>query len=205
MENFYRIVGKRLFDVVASIFLLLLSAPLILVISLFLWIENRGSIFFIQARPGLYEKAFNIVKFKTMNNRKDENEILLPDMQRITKVGSWLRRLSLDELPQLWNVLRGDMSMIGPRPLLFKYIPLYSARERRRHEVKPGITGWAQVNGRNAISWEKKFELDLHYIEHLSFALDLHIVWLTLVKIVKREGINQSELQPMQPFEGHSK
>lgn len=204
MGNFYQTVGKRFFDVLASMLLLLLAAPAMVFIALLLWIESRD-VFFMQSRPGLHEKAFNIVKFKTMNNRKDENGVLLPDMQRITKVGSWLRRLSLDELPQLWNVLKGDMSMIGPRPLLFKYLPLYSNRERRRHEVKPGITGWAQVNGRNAISWEKKFELDIYYMEHLSFTLDLQIVWLTFIKIVKREGINQSELRPMQPFEGHSK
>lgn len=190
---------------VTSTSLIIFTSPILLGASLLLWIENRGGIFFIQKRPGRDEKAFKIVKFKTMSDRRDEAGNLLPDMQRITKIGGWLRKFSLDELPQLWNVLKGDMSMIGPRPLLFKYVPLYSDRERRRHEVKPGITGWAQVNGRNTISWEKKFELDLYYIEHLSFALDMKIVWLTIIKILKREGINQSELRPMQPFEGHAK
>lgn len=202
-ERLYSKYAKRLFDLVVSGLVIILTSPFFLIASLLLWIENRGDIFFTQRRPGYKEKPFDIIKFKTMNDKRDVDGNLLPDMQRITKVGKWLRKFSLDELPQLWNVLKGDMSMIGPRPLLFKYIPLYTYRQRRRHEVKPGITGWAQVNGRNAISWEKKFELDLYYIENISFALDMKIAWLTVIKILKREGINQSELRPMHPFEGN--
>lgn len=143
-----------------------------------------------------------MIKFKTMTDEKDEKGNLLPDMQRITTVGNWIRRLSLDELPQLLNVLKGDMSLIGPRPLLMRYLPLYNNEQRKRHNVKPGITGWAQVNGRNAISWERKFQLDVYYVKHQSFMLDMKILWLTILKVLKREGINQSDSRPMQPFEG---
>ena len=202
MGLIYSAFGKRILDIMISGLVLILTLPILLIAFILLWVENSGSVFFIQERPGLYERSFRIMKFKTMNDERGPDDNLLPDVQRITKVGGWLRKLSLDELPQLWNVLKGDMSLIGPRPLLFKYIPLYSERQRRRHEVKPGITGWAQVNGRNAISWEKKFELDLYYIEHISFGLDMKIVWLTIIKIIKREGVNQSELRPMQPFKG---
>lgn len=200
--HFYQKYGKRLLDLVISGSIIIILSPLWGVTSLFLYIQNKGGVFFIQERPGLNEKPFKILKFKTMNDQRDKTGNLLSDMQRITKMGAWLRKFSLDELPQLWNVLKGDMSLIGPRPLLFKYIPLYSDRQRRRHEVKPGITGWAQVNGRNAISWNKKFELDIFYIEHLGFALDMKIAWLTIIKVLKREGINQSDTRPMQPFEG---
>ena len=202
MGHLYKNYGKRLLDLVISGAAILFTSPIFGSVSLLLWVINKGDVFFIQVRPGQNERPFKILKFKTMNDQLDEKGKLLPDMQRITKVGRWLRKLSLDELPQLWNVLKGDMSIIGPRPLLFKYIPLYSDRQRRRHEVKPGITGWAQINGRNAISWEEKFELDLHYIEHVSLALDMKIIWLTMIKILKREGVNQSELRPMQPFKG---
>src|SRR5699024_9141205 len=157
-----------------------------------------------QKRPGYREKAFRIVKFKTMSDKKDEQGNLLPDGERITPLGSWIRKLSVDELPQLFNVLKGDMSMIGPRPLLFKYLPLYSDRQRRRHEVRPGITGWAQVNGRNAISWKRKFELDIYYVDHLCFLLDFRICWLTILKILKREGVNRSDNATMPPFSGNS-
>ena len=148
------------------------------------------------------EKSFHIIKFKTMTDERGKDGNLLPDKDRITSLGQWVRKLSLDELPQLINVLKGDMSMIGPRPLLFKYIPLYTDEQRRRHNVRPGITGWAQVNGRNAISWTKKFELDQYYVEHVSAALDFKIFWLTILKIFKREGINQSEEKTMAPFDG---
>ena len=198
----YARFGKRLFDLITCMVVIILTLPLFIVASVLLFIENGGSVFFQQKRAGFNDRPFHIIKFKTMSDKRGPSGNLLPDIERITVVGRWLRRFSLDELPQLFNVLKGDMSMIGPRPLLFTYVPLYSPKQRQRHDVKPGITGWAQVNGRNAISWEKKFELDLYYIEHLSFSLDLKIVWLTIVKILKREGINQSELRPMQPFEG---
>lgn len=205
MNMFYVKCGKRVLDVIVSLLILTAALPLLLATAFLLWVSNSGTVFFYQIRPGFKEKPFYIIKFKTMTDKKDEHGALLPDMQRITTVGSWVRKFSLDELPQLLNVLKGDMSLIGPRPLLFKYLPLYSDEQRRRHEVKPGITGWAQVNGRNAISWEKKFELDRYYVEHISFALDIKIIWLTIIKILKREGINQSEMRPMQPFEGQTK
>lgn len=186
----------------ASLVLLLFSFPVLLVVSILLAFQNKGSIFFYQKRPGYMEKPFYIIKFKTMTDERDEDGNLLPDNERITAVGSWIRKLSVDELPQLFNVLKGDMSMIGPRPLLFKYIPLYTDQQRKRHLVKPGITGWAQVNGRNSISWSEKFEYDVYYEENLSFVLDLKIVWLTIYKILRREGINQSETSTMQPFDG---
>jgi lipopolysaccharide/colanic/teichoic acid biosynthesis glycosyltransferase len=167
-----------------------------------LWLQNKGSAFFFQDRPGQNEKKIRIVKFKSMTDEKDKEGKLLPDNERITRLGRFVRKWSLDELPQLFNVLKGDMSLIGPRPLLFKYIPLYSEEQRQRHHVKPGITGWAQVNGRNAISWHKKFELDVYYVENLSFGLDFKIFWKTILKIIKREGINQSQERPMQPFDG---
>jgi len=198
----YRILFKRLFDIVISVFLLLLTLPVTIFITLILIIQNKGQAFFYQQRPGLDEKTFNLIKFKTMTDQKDIKGDLLPDNERITPVGGWIRKLSLDELPQLLNVLKGDMSLIGPRPLLSKYIPLYSAEQRKRHDVKPGITGWAQVNGRNAIPWKQKFELDLYYVQNISFTLDLKIIWLTIIKILKREGIDQSDARPMQPFDG---
>jgi lipopolysaccharide/colanic/teichoic acid biosynthesis glycosyltransferase len=189
-------------DLALAALALLLISPIFIGIALLLLIQNRGKIFFYQRRPGLHEKPFYIIKFKTMTDRRDEKGELLPDMQRITSIGRWIRKLSLDELPQLFNVLKGDMSLIGPRPLLFQYIPLYSSEQRRRHQVKPGITGWAQVNGRNAISWEEKFNYDLYYVDNYSFSLDIKILWLTIQKVLKREGINQSDARPMQPFQG---
>ncbi len=198
----YETFFKRLFDLVASTLLLILASPLMILSAIVLYIQNSGKILFYQQRPGYKEKPFNIMKFKTMTDERDGEGSLLPDVDRITKIGGWIRKLSFDELPQLFNVLKGDMSLIGPRPLLFKYIPLYSERQRRRHEVKPGITGWAQVNGRNSISWERKFELDIYYVENVSLQLDLKIFWLTILKIMKREGVNQSDARPMQPFDG---
>ena len=184
--------------------LIIVLSPLILLVSALLSIQNKGTPFFYQDRPGKGEKRIRIVKFKSMTDERDEKGRLLPDNQRITRLGRFVRKWSLDELPQLFNVLKGDMSLIGPRPLLFKYIPLYSDEQRRRHEVKPGITGWAQVNGRNAISWQKKFELDVYYVDHLSFRLDFKIFWKTILKILKREGIDQSKERPMQPFTGNN-
>lgn len=200
----YKKYGKRLFDFLISLCLIILLSPLLLVIVILLLIQNNGDIFFIQVRPGKDEKAIKIIKFKTMNDAKDENGNLLPDIERTTKVGNKLRKWSLDELPQLFNVLKGDMSLVGPRPLLFKYIPLYNQEQRRRHEVKPGITGWAQVNGRNSITWTEKFKYDVYYVDHVSFWFDLKIIFLTILKVLKREGINQSSERPMQPFNGYN-
>ena len=181
--------------------LVLLSPGLIIVIIL-LALVNKGKPFFFQDRPGYKERRIRIIKFKSMNDKTDDNGRLLPDNIRLTLVGKFLRLTSLDELPQLVNVLKGDMSLIGPRPLLFKYLSLYSEEQKRRHEVKPGITGLAQVNGRNAISWKKKFEYDVYYVDHLSLYLDLQIILKTIRKILIREGVNQSDDRPMRPFNG---
>lgn len=193
---------KRTFDVIASILVLIVASPLMLTSAIVLYLQNSGDVLFYQRRPGYLERPFYIMKFKTMTDERDSNDKLLPDIKRITKAGGLIRKLSLDELPQLFNVLKGDMSLIGPRPLLFKYIPLYNEFQRRRHEVKPGITGLAQVNGRNSISWEKKFEYDIYYVENVSIYLDMKIFFRTILKILKREGVNQSEARPMQPFDG---
>lgn len=197
-KNFF----KRILDLVVSLIGLIISFPFIIIVYIILYRQNRGKVFFFQERPGLDQKGFHIIKFKTMSDAKDGTGKLLPDNQRITKVGKIIRKLSIDELPQLLNVLKGDMSLVGPRPLLFKYMPLYSEEQLRRHEVKPGITGWAQVNGRNSISWTKKFELDIFYVNQLSFLLDIKILWLTFIKVIKKEGVNQNDDRPMQPFEG---
>jgi undecaprenyl phosphate N,N'-diacetylbacillosamine 1-phosphate transferase len=178
--------------------------PLMLLVGLLLMTFNKGSvIFFTQERTGRNAKIFHIIKFKTMTDRRDENKKLLPDEVRMTPIGKFIRSTSLDELPQLINVLKGDMSLVGPRPLLEKYIPLYSKEQFRRHEVKPGITGWAQVNGRNAISWERKFELDVWYVDNASVMLDLKILWLTIKKVFKREGISGADSSTMTPFSGN--
>lgn len=200
----YKQLFKRLIDIFVALLVLVVFAPFLLIIAVLLTFQNRGSAFFLQERPGKAQKAFHIIKFKSMNDAKDEQGNLLPDVQRITPVGGFVRKYSLDELPQLVNVLKGDMSLVGPRPLLFKYIPLYSEEQNRRHNVRPGITGWAQVNGRNAISWTKKFELDIYYIDNLSFLLDLKILYKTFLKVVKSEGVNQSSERPMQPFTGNN-
>ncbi|REL24745.1 sugar transferase [Rhodohalobacter sp. SW132] len=193
---------KRIFDFFVALLVLLLISPIFIIVAILLFFQNRGSVFFLQERPGYREQPFRIIKFKTMTDEKDDEGNLLPDVDRITGLGQFIRKYSLDELPQLINVLKGDMSLIGPRPLLFKYIPLYSDEQRRRHEVRPGITGWAQVNGRNSISWSKKFKLDVYYVDNVSLSLDFKIFWLTILKVVKREGVNQSEARPMQPFDG---
>lgn len=202
MEVIYKKYMKRFIDITGALLLLTVMLPITLVVGLLLALQNRGSIFFYQERPGFLEQPFHIIKFKTMTDEKDEDGILLPDNDRITTLGKWVRKLSIDELPQLLNVLKGEMSMIGPRPLLFKYIPLYTDEQKRRHNVRPGITGWAQVNGRNAISWTRKFELDQYYVENISAALDFKIFWLTIVKIFNREGVNQSADRTMPPFDG---
>ncbi|MFN0290217.1 sugar transferase [Pedobacter helvus] len=198
----YRYALKRLLDFIVALLALVLFSPLIAITYVLLKFANGGKAFFFQERPGYKEKPFYIIKFKTMRDDRDAQGSLLPDVDRTTKIGKRIRSLSIDELPQLVNVLKGDMSLVGPRPLLFKYIPLYSVEQRKRHLVKPGITGLAQVSGRNSISWTKKFELDTFYADQLSFRLDLKILWLTVIKVVKREGINQTAERPMQPFNG---
>ena len=195
---------KRLFDLFSSLIGLIILLPLFLLTSLLLLINNRGKIFFTQERPGYKEGRFKVIKFKTMNEKLDAKGNLLSNFERTTKFGSFLRKYSLDEIPQLLNVIIGDMSLVGPRPLLFKYIPLYSDKQRQRYNVKPGITGWAQVNGRNSISWTKKFEFDVYYVEHCSFQFDLKIIFLTLLKVVKSEGINVSTTTTSQPFNGRN-
>lgn len=198
------IIVKRIIDLFLGIFLLLVLLPLLVLVSFLLFLANQGSPFFTQLRPGLHEKIFLLIKFKTMNDNKDANDNLLPDSKRLTPIGRFVRSTSLDEIPQLINVVKGDMSLIGPRPLLVKYLPLYNDFQKRRHEVRPGITGWAQVNGRNAISWEEKFKLDVWYVDNMSFALDMKILWMTLVKVFKREGISSGSSVTMEAFKGSS-
>ena len=198
----YKRFPKRFIDFILSLVLVIVLLPLIIVVYFILYRQNKGAAFFFQERPGKNQKPFNIIKFKTMSDAKSLDGKLLPDNQRITKAGKIIRKLSIDELPQLVNVLKGDMSLIGPRPLLYKYMPLYSEEQLRRHDVRPGITGWAQVNGRNAISWTRKFELDIEYVNNLSFFLDLKILWLTFIKVLKTEGVNQTDDRPMMPFDG---
>lgn len=200
----YRLFFKRFLDILVSLIGLIVASPILIIVFCILAFQNKGSIFFFQERPGLNQKAFRIIKLKTMTDARDAEGNLLPDNQRITKAGKIIRRLSIDELPQLLNVLKGDMSLIGPRPLLFKYIPLYSDEQLRRHNVRPGITGWAQVNGRNSISWKQKFDYDIYYVDHLSLLLDVKILWLTFIKVVRTEGVNQSDERPMQPFNGNN-
>ena len=200
----YKNFIKPLFDFTVSFILLLILSLIMTVLTLLLFIANRGQPFFFQDRPGKIEKKITIIKFKSMNDRRDKNGDLLPDAKRLTRVGGVVRRYSLDELPQLFSVIKGDMSLVGPRPLLFKYLPLYNDTQRRRHEVKPGITGWAQINGRNSLSWVKKFEHDVHYVDHMSFAFDIKILWRTFYKVVKSEGVNQAPGRPMKPFQGES-
>lgn len=199
-EHFF----KRIFDFLIALIALLLLSPVILVVFVALLISYRSTPFFFQDRPGFQERKIRIIKFKSMNDKRDASGNLLPDNVRLTPLGKFIRKYSLDELPQLINVLIGDMSLVGPRPLLFKYLPLYNNTQRRRHEARPGITGWAQVNGRNSISWEEKFKLDVYYVDHVSLAFDLKILWLTVMKVIQREGVNQSDDRPMQPFTGNS-
>lgn len=200
----YKNYLKRTLDFILGFFGFLLLSPILCVVTILLAIANQGKPFFFQTRPGKNEKLFNIVKFKTMNDQKDNNGNLLPDIQRLTKMGSFVRKTSLDELPQLLNVLKGDMSLIGPRPLLPEYLPLYNGEQKKRHLVRPGITGWAQINGRNAISWEDKFKLDVFYVKNLSFLLDLKILFLTLKKVVIREGISSKTSATMEYFKGNN-
>ena len=195
---------KRLFDCGASLILVLTLSPLILLLLALVRVEMGSPVLFRQLRPGLNGKAFSVLKFRTMKETQDSSGQLLPDAVRLTKLGQWLRRLSLDELPQLLNVLRGEMSLVGPRPLLMEYLPLYSPEQARRHEVRPGITGWAQVNGRNAISWEHKFAMDVWYIDNQSFCLDMKILLLTVKKVAARDGVSQQGEVIMSRFLGSS-
>lgn len=202
MRSYYVSGCKRIIDVLVAFIALVLTSPLLIAITIVLFVLNHGKPFFIQPRPGDRERIVHVVKFMTMTNAVDEHGELLPNHLRITPFGALLRKTSLDEMPQLWNVLKGDMSLVGPRPLLPRYLPLYSDYQRRRHEVRPGITGWAQVNGRNTISWQEKFELDVWYVDNVSFLLDLKILWLTLVQVFRREGIDAGEAVTMEPFDG---
>ena len=201
----YKHFFKRLLDFLLVSFVLLLIWPILLLITLWLHFANKGAgAFFFQERPGKDGKIFKVIKFKTMTDERDAEGNLLPDAERLTKVGRFVRSTSIDELPQLINVLKGDMALIGPRPLLPQYLPLYSKEQARRHEVRPGITGWAQVNGRNAISWTKKFELDVWYVDHCSFLLDAKIFFLTIKKVFVREGISQEGQATMEVFNGNN-
>lgn len=201
----YRGLIKRGFDCCVALVIMLLFVPLFLVCMMVLGIVNRDiNIFFLQARPGKNGKIFYVVKFKTMTDERGTNGELLPDEKRLTKIGKFIRSTSLDELPQLINVLKGDMSLIGPRPLLPQYLPLYTKEQIRRHDVRPGITGWAQVNGRNDISWGKKFELDVWYVDHLSFWLDMKIIFLTIWKVLKRDGVSKEGMATTEPFNGYN-
>ncbi len=200
----YRSLFKPLFDRLGALLLLTLLSPLLLVLILLIRIKLGSPILFKQERPGKDEKPFTIYKFRTMNDQKDSKGELLPDEERLTPLGKFIRSLSLDELPQLLNVLKGEMSFIGPRPLLTEYLPLYNETQKKRHKVTPGITGWAQVNGRNAITWEKKFELDVYYVEHISWKLDLKIIMMTLQKIIRRSDISQEGHATVEKFNANN-
>jgi len=199
----YKIYFKRFLDFFAALIGLLLLSPIFLLATIGLFFANNGKPFFFQTRPGKNEKLFQIIKFKTMNDKKDAAGNLLSDAERLTPIGSFVRKTSLDEIPQLLNVLKGDMSLIGPRPLLIQYLPLYNSIQKKRHDIRPGITGWAQVNGRNAISWEQKFEYDVWYVENCTFLLDVKILLLTVKKVFKREGISQEGSATTDNFKGN--
>ena len=205
----YKHFFKRFLDIVLSLLALICLSPVLLIVTLLLYIANEGAgAFFLQERPGYKGRIFKVIKFKTMNDKRDENGKLLLDTLRITKVGKFVRSTSMDELPQLINVLKGDMSLIGPRPLLVKYLPLYSKEQMRRHDVRPGITGWAQCHGRNAMTWKKKFEYDVWYVDHLSFMTDLKVIFYSIKTVFAREGINgeneESSRPTMEEFNGHN-
>lgn len=200
----YKKFFKRLFDFFIALIGLIVLSPIFIFVTIGLYFANDGKPFFFQARPGLNGKIFKIIKFKTMNDKKDANGNLLPDADRITPLGALVRKTSLDEMSQLINVLKGDMAIIGPRPLLQQYLPLYNDDQKRRHDVRPGITGWAQVNGRNAISWTKKFELDVWYVDHVSFSTDVKVFFTTFKKVFKSEGISQEGQATMEMFNGNN-
>jgi len=199
----YKNYLKRLFDFFISTIGFIAISPLFLLVTILLIITNKGKPFFFQSRPGKEEKIFNIIKFKTMTDEKGSNGELLPDSKRLTKIGLFVRKTSLDEIPQLLNVIKGDMSLIGPRPLLIQYLPLYSKKQKRRHDIRPGITGWAQVNGRNTVDWQAKFEYDVWYVDHLTIWLDIKILFMTILKVFKSEGISADGQATMEAFEGN--
>ena len=198
----YKSFFKRILDFIAALVGFILLSPVFLVVMIGLFFANQGKPFFFQTRPGKNERLFHIIKFKTMNDKKDDQGALLPDSDRLTKIGAFVRKTSLDEIPQLLNVIKGDMSLIGPRPLLVQYLPLYNNFQKQRHNIRPGITGWAQINGRNAISWQQKFEYDVWYVEHCSFVLDVKILFLTIKKVFVRDGISQEGEATMEVFKG---
>ena len=202
MKNYYNRYFKSFIDKLIAGILIILFAPIMFIVGIIIYFWDGFPIFFVEERSGYQGKIFKIYKFRTMTNEKDENGNLLPDEKRLKGIGKIIRSLSLDELPQLFNVLKGDMSFIGPRPLLKEYLPLYNDEQKRRHNVKPGITGWAQVNGRNAISWKKKFEYDVYYVDNISFLLDMKILWITIIKVFKREGISQKGQATTEKFNG---
>lgn len=194
---------KRALDILGAAIGLIVFSPILIVVSLMIRREMGSPVLFRQTRPGLHGKPFQMIKFRTMRNATDAEGKPLPDAERLTKLGQFLRSSSLDELPELWNVLKGEMSLVGPRPLLMEYLPLYSEEQARRHEVRPGVSGWAQVNGRNAISWDEKFALDVWYVDNRSFLLDLKVIWLTIRKVIKRDGISAAGEATMPKFEGN--
>jgi lipopolysaccharide/colanic/teichoic acid biosynthesis glycosyltransferase len=198
----YKYFIKRLIDLIVSFLSIVLLSPVMLIIVILLLIVNKSNPFFLQSRPGKNEVIFKLIKFKTMTDKRDARGDLLSDNERLTRVGTLIRKMSLDEIPQLINVLKGEMSLIGPRPLLVEYLPLYNKEQRKRHSVQPGITGWAQVNGRNAISWEDKFRFDNYYVEKISFSLDLKILFLTIKKVLMSKDINSSNTVTMEKFAG---
>ena len=203
--NLYKSFFKRAVDILASYGALLVLVVPLAAVTIWLHFANKGAgAFFFQERPGRGGKIFKVVKFKTMTDERDASGNLLPDAQRLTRVGRFVRSTSIDELPQLWNVLRGDMSLIGPRPLLVEYLPLYTPAQARRHEVRPGITGWAQCHGRNAISWQRKFELDVWYVDNVSFLIDCRIILTTIMKVLKRDDINSDTADTMEEFNGYN-
>lgn len=198
----YPKIVKPFLDFLAALVGLLILSPIFTLVTLALALANKGKPFFVQKRPGKNERIFSIIKFKTMNDKRDSAGKLLPDAERLTGIGRFVRKTSLDEIPQLLNVLKGDMSLVGPRPLLPEYLALYNKEQKKRHQVRPGITGWAQINGRNAISWEQKFELDVWYVEHQSFGLDMNILFRTIKKVFVSEGISAEGNATMEPFKG---
>lgn len=199
----YTAVIKPFFDKLFSFLILLIASPFLLILIILLYVANHGEVWFRQERPGKNGKIFTVIKFKTMSDERDERGHLLPDEHRLTGIGKFIRTTSLDELPQLFNVLQGDMSFVGPRPLLVEYLPLYNQEQQRRHEVTPGITGWAQVNGRNTVSWPQKFTYDVWYVDHISFGLDIKILLLTVMKVFKAEGISSDTSVTMEKFHGN--
>lgn len=199
----YKTIFKRVFDFIGALLGSILISPIFFIVTIGLYFANQGKPFFFQSRPGKNGVIFKIIKFKTMNDKKDITGKLMPDAERLTKIGAFVRKTSLDEITQLYNVINGDMSLIGPRPLLPQYLPLYNETQNRRHEVKPGITGWAQVNGRNAISWGQKFDYDVWYVDNISFVLDCKIIYLTIKKVFNREGITADNSVSTEPFKGN--